>query len=126
MSILTLHLVAPKARSRITGFYYFKKCKTGRDLITANHPILIKCRHHRHVVGSAVEEETAGIFHNAQNIILLRCILKVLGHPHAPTPIKTDNKTANTLMHSNMHLQRSKTWDMHHYWLCDNINLCDS
>ena len=113
------YLVAPKARSRIAGFYYFKQGRNGLPLITPNHPILVECRCLKHVVSSAAEAETAAIFYNAQNILLFRRILQALGHPQLPTPIKTDNATANGFIHNNIHLRKSKTWDMRYYWLRD-------
>ena len=113
------YLVAPKARSRIAGFYYFKKDTDGNTIFAPNHPILVECRCLRHVVSSAAEAETAGVFHNAQISIQLRRILHALGHPQPPTAIKTDNATAHGFVHNNMHLRKSKTWDMRYYWLRD-------
>ena len=113
------YLVAPKARSRIAGFYYFKNSPVGIPFPSPNHPILVECKCLRHVVSSAAEAETAGIFHNAQVVISLRRVLNALGHPQNPTPIKTDNATANGFVHNNIILRKSKTWDMRHYWLRD-------
>ena len=114
------YLIAPKAKSRIAGFYYFKNSPTSKPLRFPNHPILVECRCLRHVVSSAAEAETAGLFHNAQNALLLRRILNAIGHPQLPTPIKTDNATACGFVHDNIHLRKSKTWDMRYYWLRDN------
>ena len=113
------YLVAPKARSRIAGFYYFKKDTDGNTIFAPNHPILVECRCLRHVVSSAAEAETAGVFHNAQISIQLRRILHAFGHPQPATAIKTDNATAHGFVHNNMHLRKSKTWDMRYYWLRD-------
>ena len=113
------YLVAPKAKSRIAGFYYFKQDKNNNDFNHPNHPVLVECRCLKHVVSSAAEAETAGIFYNAQNALLLRRILTNLGHHQFPTPIKTDNATSNSFVHKNMHLRKSKTWDMRYYWLRD-------
>ena len=77
----------------------------------------MECRCLKHVVSSAAEAETAGLFYNAQNALQLRRILTALNHPQFPTPIKTDNATANGFVHNNIHLRKSKTWDMRHYWL---------
>ena len=113
------YLVAPKAKSRIAGFYYFKNNPQGQPLDVPNHPVLIECRCLRHVVTSAAEAETAGVFHNAQTTLLLRRILTALRHPQSPTPLKTDNATAANFIHNNIHLRKSKTWDMRYYWLRD-------
>ena len=113
------YLIAPKARSRIAGYYYFKKDKNNNDFTLPNHPILIECKCLTHVVSSAAEEETGGLFLNAQNIIVIRRILKALGHTQAPVPLKTDNKTAYGFVTDNIHQRRSKTWDMRWHWLRD-------
>ena len=113
------YLIAPKAKSRVAGFYYFKNKTNGQPLNFPNHPVLVECRCLRHVVTSAAEAETAGLFHNAQNILLLRRILTALRHPQSPTPLKTDNATAAGFIHKNIHLRKSKTWDMRYCWLRD-------
>ena len=87
------YLVAPKARSRVAGFYYFKEGKNNQSLPHGNHPILIECKCLKHVVSSAAEAETGGLFLNAQNIIHIRRILKALKHPQLPVPLKTDNRS---------------------------------
>ena len=65
----------------------------------------------------------AGIFYNEQTVLQLRRILHALGHHQPPTPIKTDNKTTKNFVHNNMHLRKSKTWDMQYYWLRDQSEL---
>ena len=59
------YLVAPKAKNRIAGYYYFKNNPNGKPLQIPNHPVLVACRCLRHGVTSAAEAETAGLFHNA-------------------------------------------------------------
>ena len=122
------YLIAPKARSRVAGFYYFKNNLHNQPIYPSNHPILVECHCLRHVVTSAAEAETAGLFHNAQQSILIRRILIALKHPQPPTPIKTDNATAKGFIHDNIHAKKSKTWDMRYYWLREqdtknNINV---
>ena len=70
-------------------------------------------------MASAAEAETAGIFGNAQTAIPIRHVLEQLGHKQPPTPIKTDNSTANSFVHANLKQKRSKTWDMRWNWLRD-------
>ena len=113
------YLVAPKARSRVAGFYYFKNNPSNQPFAKPNHPVLVECHCLRHVVASAAEAETAGLFHNAQQAILIRRILLALNHPQTPTMIKTDNETACGFVNNNIHLRKSKTWDMRYYWLKD-------
>ena len=66
-----------------------------------------------------MEAETAGVFGNSQIAIPIHQALEALNHPQPPTPIKTDNSTASSFVHSNICQKRSKTWDMRYNWLCD-------
>ena len=67
------YLVAPKARSWIVGFFYcgdtYTKNATPPNKI--NGPIHIECKLLKHVVASAAEAETAGLFHNCQTAVML-------------------------------------------------------
>lgn len=66
-----------------------------RQSETVNGAIHVECKTLRHVVTSAADAETEGIFYNAQNSIRLRHILNSMGHLQPPTPIKTEFATAN-------------------------------
>ena len=113
------YLVLPKSRSRIAGYFYLGNAPTRTPHPRLNGAILIECKTLRHVVASAAEAEVGGIFHNAQTSIPIRNMLINLGHPQPPTPIKTDNSTANSFVHDNINLKKSKSWDMRYYWLRD-------
>jgi hypothetical protein len=115
------YVIAPKSRSRVAGYFYLADHPDISKHTTLNGAILVECKTLRHVVSSAAEAETGGLFHNAQIAILIRHILEALGHPQPPTPIKTDNSTANGFVHDNIHQKRSKSWDMRYYWLRDRI-----
>lgn len=65
------YLITPRAKSRIAGFYYFKCGANNCPLTMPNHPVLVECRCLQHVVSSAAEAETAGLFYNTQNALLL-------------------------------------------------------
>ena len=71
------------------------------------------------MVASAAEAKIAGVFHNAQISLPIRHILECLQYPQPPTPLKTDNTTANGFIHDNIQQKRSKSWDMRYYWLRD-------
>ena len=104
------YLVAPKARSRISGYYYMSDiCNTNKPTPKLNGPILVECRLLNHVVTSAAEAETAGLFYNAQSAIHLINILKALGHPQGTTDIKTDNTTAASFVTDTIKNKRSKS-----------------
>ena len=113
------YLVAPKARSRVAGYFYLSNHSANKDKPKLNGAIHVECKTLRHVVSSAAEAETAGVFHNAQMALPIRIALQALNHPQPPTPIKTDNSTANGFIHDNIHQKRSKSWDMRYYWLRD-------
>ena len=83
------YLIAPKAKSRISGFYYLSNiCQETKPQPKLNGPVLVECRLLQHVVTSAAKAETAGLFYNAQSAITVINILKALGHPQSSTPIK--------------------------------------
>ena len=111
------YLVMPKARSRIAGYYYFSDAN-GTYL---NAPFLIICKTLKHVVSSAAEAETGGLFINGQEIISIRRILHSLGHPQPPTPLKTDNSTSYGFVHNNIKLKKAKAWDMRFHWLREKM-----
>ena len=58
------YLVAEKAQSCIAGYYYCSNNTTNKKSPNPplNGPIHIKCKLLRHVVTSAAEAETAGLF----------------------------------------------------------------
>ena len=70
------YLVLPKARSRLAGYF----CQTTPSTID-NGVVLIECKIIQHVVSSAAEAETRGVFHNAWLGVSLRNILIGMGHP---------------------------------------------
>ena len=110
------YLVMPGARSRFAGYYHLSS-RSSTALL--NGAILVECKTIRHVMSSAAEAETAGLFNNAQTAIMIRNALVELGHQQPPTPIKTDNTTANSFVHANMRQRKSKSWDMRYHWLRD-------
>jgi hypothetical protein len=114
------YLVLPNAKSRIAGHYFLSSTPPKHPLKPSpqpNGPILTECRTLRNVVASAAEAETGGLFHNAQTTLPIRVALEELDHPQPPTPLKTDNSTATSFVHSSMKQKRSKSWDMRYHWL---------
>jgi hypothetical protein len=59
------YLVLPNTRSRIAGYFQLNDHPQWVEHPDVNRVILIECKTIRHVVLSAAEAETAGIFHNA-------------------------------------------------------------
>ena len=110
------YLVLPKARSRLAG--YFRLLDKNKKF-KYNGAILIECKTIRHVVSSAAEAETHGVFHNAKIGVNLRHLLEAMGHKQPPTPLATDNSTTAGFVNKNIQLKKSKSWDMNMHWLRD-------
>ena len=111
------YLVLPRARSRLAGHFFLSTPGSPTRVAPPNGPVLTECKTIRHVVSSAAEAETAALFHNAQIARPIRHLLVSLGHPQPPTPLKTDNATANAFIHQTMRHKKSKSWDMRYWWL---------
>ena len=112
------YLVAPKAKSRVAGYFYLSDNTSQPEL---NAPVHIECALLKHVVSSAAEAETGGIFHNAKTAIHIKKMLHALGHHQDIIKIKTDNSTAAAFSNSTLKEKRSKSWDMRWWWLQDRV-----
>ena len=116
------YLVAPRAKSRVAGYYYLSD-KQGNiqkgEQPQHNAPIHVECVLLKHVVSSAAEAETGGLFHNTKMAIFIIKMLEALGHKQEQVHIKTDNSTAEAFSNSVLKEKRSKTWDMRWWWLQD-------
>ena len=51
----------------------------------------------------------------------MRRILIALKHPQPPTPIRTDNTTAQSIINNTAKQRKSRAMDMRYYWLRDRI-----
>jgi hypothetical protein len=108
------YLSNPKARSCVGGHMFM----AGRDNIpTNNRAVLNISQIIRAVMSSAVEKELGALFINAKTTISLHHTLKELGHPKPPTPMQTDNKTANDLLTNKIMPKALKVMDMRFHWL---------
>ena len=97
------YLVKPESRSRM-GWFHFLGNKDGKLF---NGPILVLAKVIQNVMASAVEAEVVGLFMNAQEAVPERTTLIELGHPHPPTPLKTDNSTADGILNGTVNQKRS-------------------
>ena len=86
-----------------------------------NSPISIIVKVIKHVMASAAEAEIAALFMNARNLLPLRTTCAELGHPHPPTPMRTDNNIAKDIINGIFKQDRSKAIDMRFYWLGDRF-----
>ena len=56
---------------------------------------------------------------NAQEAVPERTTLIEMGQPQPPTPLKTDNSTADNILNGTVKEERSKSLVMKFYWLKD-------
>jgi hypothetical protein len=68
-------------------------------------------------MSSATEAEFGALFINAKATISMCHMLKELDHPQLPTPMQTDNKTANDLLTNKIMPKALKAMDMRFHWL---------
>lgn len=113
----TSYLNEPKARTRAAGHHYLGNIR--EDPNFQNGPILNPTGVLRHIVSSAAEAEVGGLFINAKEGTVIRTTLEEMGWPQQPTPLQTDNTTANGIANDNIKQQRSRAMDMRFYWLRD-------
>ena len=97
------YLVAAMACSRAGGFHYLGNI----DGNLFNGSIYVLAKIIKNVMGSAAEAECGGLYLNAKQAIPERMTLIELGHPQPPTPLKTNNSTADGIMNSTVKQQRS-------------------
>ena len=74
------------------------------------------------VMTSAAEAETGGLYINARKAVEERNILEEMGHKQPPTPIQTDNSTAEGIVNNRVQPKRTKAMDMRFHWLRDRKN----
>jgi hypothetical protein len=90
----------------------------GRDDIpTNNGAVLNILQIIRAVMSSTAEAELGALFINSKTAVSMRHMLEKLGYPQPPTPIQTDNKTANDLLTNKIMPKALKAVDMHFHWL---------
>jgi hypothetical protein len=123
------YLSEPNARSTCAGAFFLSdsprdpsKPPQPQDPEPAdNAPIHVLCSIMREIVSSAAEAELGGLFHNGKDGCPIRTCLEELGHPQPPTPLKTDNTTADGIANDTVKQKRSKAIDMRFYWIRDRV-----
>ena len=121
------YLSAPKARSKVGGFFFLSSRPVNvkhpeNSPTPLNGPVHIVSKRLRNVVASAAEAETGALFYNGQEAIPLIRALIEMGHDQPPTPIQTDNTTACGIVNSSIRQRRSKAMEMRFYWIQDKCN----
>ena len=115
------YIVDPGAKSCIAGYFYLgaNTSTSSPQASTINAPIHVVHKLLKHVIYSAVEAETGGLFVNYQEVIPIRYMLTALNHLQPPTIMKTDNSTASSFANNTLKSKRSKSWDMRYFWIID-------
>ena len=117
------YLSEPKAQSRIGGIFWLGRHNEPTNVDRPNGPIHVETRILKHVVAAASEAEIAALFHNGQEAVFLRQVLKELGcEQREATRIVMDNSTAHGFATQRTKLKRSKAMDMRFHWVPDRVN----
>jgi hypothetical protein len=113
------YLSVSNSRSRLGGLLFLGNTPPAQE--TLNGSILNVAAVIKNVVASAAESVVGACFHNAQSGAPLRVTLTELGHTQPPTPLRTDNSTANGIVNETIKQKRSKAMDMRYHWLTDRV-----
>jgi hypothetical protein len=115
------YLSVSNARSRLGGLFSLGNKSPEQD--TLNGSILNVASVIKNVVASAAESEVGACFHNAQSGAPLRVTLTELGHTQPPTPLRTENSTAFSVLNETIKQKKSKAMDMDmiYHWLTDRV-----
>ena len=70
-------------------------------------------------MSSAAEAEIGALYINARKGVEIRNILKEMGHMQPPTPVQTDNSTADSIVNLRVQPKHAKAMDMCFHWLRD-------
>ncbi len=104
------------ARSRAGGHHFLSKnvAAPSNNVAIYNEASIIKL-----VMSSTAEAEIGALYINAQKGVEEHNILEEMGHTHPPTPVQTDNLTADGIINLRVQPKRTKAMDMHYHWLPD-------
>ncbi len=103
-----------KARSHAGGQFFLSN---NNPEPPNNGAVLTNVTIIKNVMSSVVEAEIGALYLNANKVIYLRQILFEVGHPQPPTPIQTDNTTAEGVINNKIQLKQTKAMDMRFHWL---------
>ena len=110
------YLNEEEARSRAGGHHFLSEDVQypANNGAIYNEASIIKS-----VMSSAAEAELGSLYMNARKGVEERNILEEMGHPQPPTPVQTDNSTADGIINSRVQPKRTKAMDMRFHWLRD-------
>ena len=105
----------------ITSVHYQPTRKKYKPPATRNGPIHTEYRILKNVVSYTAGTEVGGLFHNGQTAVPLRITFHELGFTQPPTPLKTDNSTAEGIVTATVRQKSYKAMDMQFYWMKDRV-----
>ncbi len=108
------YLNEKQARSQAGGHFFMS---TNVPIPPNNGAILTITQIIKAVMASAAEAELGALFISAKEAVYIRKILEEMGHPQPPTPIQTDNSTAEGVLNNKVQPKRTKLMDMRLHWL---------
>lgn len=115
-------LPAHQARSRVGGLFFLGNKDTSNESDMHGGRILLVRGTLKIIVSSAAEAEVGGLYANAREGDTIRTMLKEMGWEQKnPTPITIDNLTAEGIANNAVKRFRSKTIDMHNYWVHNRV-----
>jgi hypothetical protein len=105
----------PGGKSRAAGRFYLTK-RNNKDF--NNGAVLTLSSIIKHVMSSASEAKLAALYYSCKQAAPIHITLKEMGHRQpAPTPITTDNITAQGLTTGTMITKASKSNNQQFHWL---------
>jgi hypothetical protein len=109
------YLFKPGSKSRAAGYFYLSNCN---DKDFNNGTILTLLTIIKHIMSSASEAKLAALSYGCKLAAPLRTTLEELGHfQPSPTPVTTNNITAQGLTMGTMRPKASKSIDQCFHWL---------
>ncbi len=109
------YLSEPGVKSRAAGHFYLSNCN---DKDFNNCAILTLSTIIKHVMSSASKAKLAALYYDCKLGALLQTTLEKLGHfQPTPTPVTTNNITAQGLTMETMTPKASKSMDQCFHWL---------
>ena len=125
--ILNIHydasyLAQTQAHSCVVGHYFLGEKAKNNEPILLNGAIYAFCGILKIIFASAAEAELAALFLNCKEGKIIRLILEELGQQQPLTPMHCDNKTAAGIANDTLKKQRSRSMEMHFFYITDQVN----
>jgi hypothetical protein len=102
------------ARSQAEGHHFLSENVTNPS---NNGAIYNKASIIKSVISSATKAEIGALYINARKEVKVRNILEEMAHTQPPTPVQTDNLTADGIINLCVQPKLTKAMDMRFHWL---------